>query len=136
MNYPIPDTKVNYETALLAKEQTFDEVCYYHFGSDGVEFPSIKLEGGKNSQWAKCVARPTQAHLQKWLRKRHHIHVYCVVSDKGLPFYDVWVVKGDVRYKSEDDEYVYEESLEVGLQIGLKWIKDVETTKQKKFKTQ
>jgi hypothetical protein len=130
MDYPIP------ETALLAKDQGFNEVCHYHFGSDGVEFPSRTPEGGKNSQWVKCVARPTQAHLQKYLRKRFHIHVYCVISEKGLPFYDVWVVKGGTRYKTEEEEYVYEESLEIGLQIGLKWIEAPELEKQKKFKSQ
>lgn len=136
MEYPIPETRVDYITALLAKEYGFNEVCYYHFGSDGVEFPSRTPEGGKNSQWVKCVARPSQSHLQKWLRKRFHIHVYCVISEKGLPYYDVCVVKGDIRYKSDENEYVYEEALEVGLQVGTKWIEVTEAEKQKKFKSQ
>lgn len=134
MEYPIPETKVSYETALLAKENGFNEVCYHHFGSDGNEFGSRNPEGGKNSQWVKCVARPTQAHLQKWLRKKHHIHVYCVVSDKGLPFYDVYLTNGCIRYKKEDNECVYEESLEEGLQTGLKWIKGFEKEIQETLK--
>ncbi len=122
MEYPIPETKVNYETALLAKEAGFNEVCHHHFGTDGTEFDSRNPEGAKNSKWVKCVARPTQSHLQKWMRKKHRMHVFCVKNDEGLPYYDVCVIKTGINYRSDEPECVYEEALDIGLLVGLKMI--------------
>jgi hypothetical protein len=114
--------KVNFDTALMAKEKGFDEICYYHFGSDGHPFESRNPQGSKNSQWVKCVARPTQAFLQQWLREVHEIDVNPVLKAKGFKFYNVSIVKYNTIDYTEDQNFTFTQALEFGLLKGLKLI--------------
>ena len=71
------------------------------------------------------VSAPSQSLLQKWLREKHNIHVWCELLDRkniyrakvcdnspSLKYYGFW-----------DDKRSYEEALEIGLQEALKLIK-------------
>jgi len=62
---------------------------------------------------------PTQSLLQKWLREVHNIHVVIV----GSPTYSPCVMLNGTNYWRQDDELLYEEALEKGLQEALKLIK-------------
>lgn len=132
----IQESKVNFQTAVLAKELGFDEICYYHFGIDGEEFASRLPDGSKNSNWAKCTARPTLAHLQTWLRENYDIHVFCVGNlGTFLPNYDVIVMHGQTNYHREDADNLYDDALTMGLNKGLRLLKAI-LEKQKSAKTQ
>jgi hypothetical protein len=111
----ISDTLITFETAKLAKEKGFN----ISSRSDGVGM-DIFADGklihtifyNENHIYA-----PTQALLQKWLRKVHKINVYCIPTDEDN---ELW-------YNNIASHYVpfrgtYEEALEVGLQEALKLI--------------
>jgi hypothetical protein len=141
MEKSVQESKVTYETAYLAKELGFDEICYYHFGSDGTEFESRHPTGSKNSQWVKCVARPTQAHLQAWLREIYNIDVE-VSRDSEVHYKneirwistvsnwnDIKIIKTPIAELKHPNHFHYrdnkshKEALEVGLQEALKLLK-------------
>lgn len=131
------ETKVSFETACLAKEKGFDEICHYHFGNDGHPFESRNPLGSKNSQWVKCTARPTLSFLQKWLREVYNIDVD-VSRDVEIHYKDEtrWIVKvsdwNDIQVLKTSiaelkhpnhahyvDYKSFEQALEIGLQKGM-----------------
>lgn len=74
------------------------------------------------------LAAPTQTHLQKWLRKKHNIIVEVLIFDKGFLEIDKFCYQYRVYNNSMDwitglEFKTYEETLEKGLQVGLKLIK-------------
>jgi hypothetical protein len=121
----IEETKVNYQIALLAKELGFNEACYFHFGTDGTEFGSRHPVGVKNTQWVKCVARPTLAHLQQWLIEvcKMVVFVAPVIPDCNEFGFQIYVVDGQVEIDCERFYKTYNEALEKGIEIGLEFIK-------------
>lgn len=120
--------RINLETAKLAKEKGYDESCSSVF-VDG----NPKELGGvqrKNSTYQNQITRPTQSDLQKWLREVHDIHVNpnhsYTISLISLG-YNLSVDSGKYKYSGKfiyGDSY--EEVLELGLQDGLKQIKQDE----------
>lgn len=124
------EQKVSYETAILAKEKGFDELCRDYYDEDK-KVDDLPYFAGDGSGWDKnstcqendhysyeivCMA-PSQSLLQRWLREVHNIHVipYIHVSDT----YRCKIVSTRTGYHGLGD---YESVLEEGLTIGLKII--------------
>jgi hypothetical protein len=118
--------------------------------TQGIEYQSDKnckwdwnLNGGESGMLTKVIpypnnvhgiyhSAPTQSLLQKWLREVHKIHIdikewelinwYFYIKDgRTSPVKNIRI-KIDDNTKWEFDSY--EEALEIGLQEGLKLIKD------------
>lgn len=78
--------------------------------------PTLTME--YRNRWRELIAwAPPQALLQKWLREEHDIHVWC---RHHATYYKWWVNNKSLE---QDDYKSYEEALEIGLQRGLKLIK-------------
>lgn len=121
---------VTFETAKLAKEKGFDELCSFTYSLPHEQKFSIELSKSgllkeykkcKNSEFTICVTVPPQSLLQKWLREEHQISVFTI------PFFDKMKWHTKILY----DEYnidegitcnTFEESLEKGLMEALKKI--------------
>lgn len=135
---------IEFKTAQLAKEKGFLKDCFYHYDKNGeiqenqvshktyvathhlyansYDF-EIERWGGGNKD---CIAAPTQAQLQTWLRNKkilvevrpiddwNHWCYSIFMEDCMLPFFEV---KNNNEYPS------YEEALEAGLYEGLTNIK-------------
>jgi hypothetical protein len=124
---------ITFETAKLAKEKGLCE--YFNKGTeyvsafyseDGINFEETEF------QQEDCIIgdryfRPTQSLLQKWLREVHKIDVFCDCIGSGKYYsviYDNSIKEGNDKVFEQEKETSYEESLEVGLQEGLKLVKD------------
>jgi hypothetical protein len=133
---------ITFETAKTAKEKGFDwessglydEKCIL-----GINHLNYKRLFTNSKEDTYNIAAPTQALLQKWLRKKKEIYIHVAVwrnmdhcdeftsiitkpayikplYDKGNKGLDIMESKA-VAFK-----YTYEEALEAGLQEGLKLI--------------
>lgn len=131
------EQKITYETAKSAKEKGFDTQSNYLYGwvqqdsgKQKIELIERDIKEYTNFKYRKnvdlCISVP-QSQLQTWLRNIHNIHVY--VSHKKFG-----VVSEDGYYyhigKSTSNKYYgkfngYEDALEMGLQEGLKLIKEI-----------
>ena len=134
------DQLINFETAKLAKEKGFDEVCYYlHHPEYGIVDNSKYHKNSKlniGDDKTEYVTAPTQSLLQKWLRESHNLYVesYHDLTPGGerIQYYTNWGfiqqkdIKGNSNVNGSYDEYedwkTYEEALEEGLQKALKLI--------------
>jgi len=129
------DKRVEWETAILAKEKGFDEKCTYWFSTDKYE---EEIEPRSNSEfeteWFKdsypdfsCMA-PTQSLLHFWLREKHGLYVSISVNQFGYGFMYAIIdleqavcikdLTGGVKNRME----TFEICLEKGLQQALKLI--------------
>ena len=62
------NTLISFETAILAKEKGFNEVCLDNYGLDGNLYVKQPIElSPNNSMWNHVISAPTQSELQKWL---------------------------------------------------------------------
>lgn len=116
------EDKVSFETAVLAKQAGFNEICFFHFGLDGVEFASVHQDGRRNSDWAKCIARPTQRLLQKWLADKHRIMVYAIKDEKDTDKFRYEIVEGQKVKFSHNTASDPQQACEKGLQAVLEKI--------------
>lgn len=112
------DKLVEFETAKLAKEVGFDELCSTWFDKNGRSEEYTVL--GKNSQgMIAFYTRPTQSLLQRWLREVHNIIIVIYYED------NTWCTEiSNLPYNFADHDIfggnaTYEEALEVGLAYGL-----------------
>lgn len=130
------EQKVNIETAKLAREKGFDEVCYYIHDPDVGLVSNDKYHRNSkinvnNLDKTDYVTAPNQSLLQKWLRDRPTPIIVTPSTD-----FVSWEV--EVRTPDEDPEVYwgtvgkegrwfnsYEEALEAGLQEALKLIEIV-----------
>ena len=125
---------ISFETAKLAKEKGFDEICLNYFYSDSTSSGNIcesKFEIRNSTEHrfifikVECTA-PTQSLLQKWLRENHGIHINI---DFGLQWgYQLIPVgwygeKFSENFIDGKDWLSYEQALENGLLQALKLIK-------------
>lgn len=117
---------ISFETAKLAKELGYDELCFHYFSMDG-EAKVLREDGMyflSRGQSGRLILRPTQSQLQSWLRDEKHIdcHVLPVrfTGHSEISYY-TYAVKniqpvGKQKYKFE----TWEQALEIGLQEALK----------------
>jgi hypothetical protein len=135
---------IAYETAILAKEKGFDiliqhtvdgknRVYYLESGEISKMIDTNMIENwNDDNKFPLVCSAPTQSLLQRWLREVHNIHVctywdYSYSNERDL-YYTEIRYKDDLGFRV--DKFVkdnnfrsYEESLEIGLQEGLKLIK-------------
>ena len=135
----IKDEFVTFDTAKLAKEKGFDELCKRVFDTEGtfLGFTGVELMRSRNKNSLLhlidtntedfeypnyyCTA-PTQSLLQRWLREVHKIDVIPAIY-KGEYYNWVTVNSKTHRYTDKILFSTYEESLEKGLQQALTLIK-------------
>lgn len=129
------DTLITYETAKLAKEKDFQELCFYYYdenkklrqpylengSSSDTEF-KVELEDlleNFNNKYRITTSASTQSLLQKWLREVHNLHVWCIPNNEPT------IAKGYLSFLNGKFilDSSYEEALEAGLLEALKLIK-------------
>lgn len=139
------DQLVSLETAMLAKEKTFNEICYYFYNDtmhkeamEDCKFHSNKQFEEKYS--SDYITAPTQSLLHRWLREKHNLWVEITLWGDGIGTMCA-IKKADLNDKEEDGsrivrleknvdtgqitrlEFSYEKTLEIGLQEALKLLK-------------
>ncbi len=120
---------ISSETAKLAKEKGFDVVCDYVYDIVADEKNPVITRNQYLSYFGdRFIGGPSQSLLQKWLREVHKIDVFCDCIGSGLYYSVIYDnnVKEDETDKVFEQENTtsYEEALEIGLQEGLKLIKN------------
>jgi len=132
------DELVKIETAKLAKEKGFDEMCtdYYNhegkcdtYGYDGEKERNsglIKIGNSHpgNTHWLTFQMAPTQSLLQRWLREVHNIHIDIISYTKkdDITFcYDYQIIWPDINLEdiTKDEEDKYYDTYEIALEEGL-----------------
>lgn len=110
---------ISFETAKLAKEKGFDEVCSYLYeNSKEIVYTTHKNSGlNKHFDW---YSAPTQSLLQKWLREVHNILVY--VDPRSHHIFQYHIITEDDEIIGSDRLNNWELTLEKGLQEALKLI--------------
>lgn len=135
---------VSFDTAKLAKEKGFDEVCLDTYKLDNktlinkyiIDYEEVVCEDSLKAEFeiknsnineAYAITSPTQALLQKWLREIHGINV---ISNTDITLSWVYSIQSLHPYASYTGVYLfsmyvytkYEDALEVALQEALKLI--------------
>lgn len=65
---------VSFQTAKLAKEKGFDEICSYLYENSKVIIYTTHKNSGLNKHFDWCSA-PTQSLLQKFIRETRGVHI-------------------------------------------------------------
>lgn len=124
---------ITFKTAKLAKEKSFTigtSYCFQEYKDKVVEDYDLDMtyynhREESNYNLYKIIERPTQSLLQRWLREKHKVYVYCL--PKATPHNTiVWYNNFSVRKaKNRGEGYyeTYEEALEEGLFEVLQLIK-------------
>ena len=120
---------VNFKTAKLAKEKGFDLI--YQCG----EISSLYSETGEHHNYhnygmmgsglnENYISAPTQSLLQKWLREKHEMCVWCMPHIFEYTFcFQVFYQQKKATTNHACIQYkTYEEALEAGLQKALEMI--------------
>lgn len=131
------------KTAKLAKKKKFDWNCHLYYGPDGEYYGHPRNVGSNtNSEFPNFIcSAPTQSHLQKWLREKHHLVVEPCFNEslyrrlherahnkKSLNYHWTIITNTDDpehiynKFYSDDTFETYEEALEVGINKALKMI--------------
>ena len=120
----IEEQYISFETAKLAKEKGFNELCNSDYCKGLINYPHADNEY-TNSQISEDgrISRPTQALLAMWLREKYNLHV-------GVGFCANWryiiipiTDKIIANWSTSEKSYsTYEEAMEIGLQEALKLI--------------
>lgn len=134
----IEEKKCKIKTAKLAKKKGFDCKCIdYHI--DGQKRLENRYYFGKSYNYnalLNIISLPTQALLQKWLRKIHNIDIQVIRNKPGYDEYKVEIYKTNLDSNTYYYEVIadetglicwfsdYEEALEKGLLKALKLLKD------------
>lgn len=120
------DTRINFETAKLAKEKGFDIKTKYSWYVPDNSKPIIEKHKPDGLYYLSC---PTQSLLAKWLREEHNIYVSPRESYgfDGTTLEIVCTVNGVFVNHNFKDKPInrfenFEEAYEIGLQEALKLI--------------
>lgn len=121
---------ITFETAKLAKERGFNEICNSCYDINGEMHNGMNH---KNDLGENVYSAPTQSLLQKWVRVKHEIHINLIFDDNTwyieigkftipdfIPDIEISMTEKD---GFKDSINAYEESLELGLTRALKQIK-------------
>lgn len=135
------DQLIEFQTAKLAKEKGFNEVCIDIFSDTGIaqyrynldidniksmrklkeefEITNSELEQiAKDCKITPYIARPSQSLLQRWLREVHKIDVFSI----KLKAVNKYIWEANTNEQREGWYNTYEEALEEGLKAGLNLI--------------
>ena len=123
----IKEQYVSFETAKLAKEKGFNELCNSDYCKGLINYPHADNEY-TNSQISEDgrISRPTQSLLARWLREKHNIHVevgfgYNKKSKYRDYCYSISNLIEDITPKNIYYD-TFEQAMESGLQQALKLI--------------
>jgi hypothetical protein len=113
---------INYKTALLAKEKGLDlKSNYFREQEEGdADFDDDLSNRNELDGYVTII---TQSLLQKWLRDKHKIFIYCI--PKGFEKCDGKKIirwGNNISIRNNKFSSTYEKSLEFGLQEALKTI--------------
>ncbi len=72
-----------------------------------------------------CVACPTLSQAAKWLREKYELHILLDMTRKGTWYYNLNNLKYHCSIFYDDGFVSYESALSAGLEMGLKFIKNV-----------
>ena len=121
------DTLIGYETAFLAKQRGFDEICYTNVWKNECYTHSEFAASNSDYTTIRCSA-PTQSLLQKWLREKYNIFVTVDINAYCNNIYSASVLslssknQGELLLDGFTMYKIYEEALEQGLREALKLI--------------
>lgn len=130
---------VSFEVAKLLKEKGYDEYCegYFHLNTEeATEEECFEMAPGqdfRNRDNRYRVGAPTLYEAQKWLRKKHHIHIVIDFNGYGwyCRIYDI--TSGDFLLQTKGYKDNYVEALNIGILEALKIIRhEKENTKKNK----
>jgi len=119
---------ISFETAKLAKEKGFNEVCKWYITSDTIS------DGNETNDFLRdgYYSAPTQSILQKWLREVHKLQIYVEpvwkdyhrVNTEYIPWVSYTKEEEDNHLPDEEEVYYssYEEALEIALVEALNTI--------------
>lgn len=106
---------ISFETAKLAKEKEFNE-----------KYSDFYIDKRVNGDLTDLPCVP-QSLLQKWLREKHKINIYCIPQFNQIG----WMIKVkeastayELKLAYSEFGNTYEEALEAGLLFALNLIKD------------
>lgn len=139
---------ISYETALLAKEKGYDDLCRLFYDKDGgiCGHPENMGKNSTSNFKSFMCSAPEQFELSKWLREQHGIHLYADwywhESDGYVYTFDLSYVPKEFEdakrrvshvirinsYSAYDAVYdggfdTFEQALEAGLQKALTLIR-------------
>jgi hypothetical protein len=107
---------ITFETAKLAKEKGFNELCTFCYDLESNK--NIAKTNYRNSESrVGNLSAPTQSLLQKYLREKYGIKVYCVPNNHDINRWHVYVDRKPIF-----NDFNYEKVLEKGLYKALKLI--------------
>ena len=122
---------VTFETAVLAKDKGFDEICNDTYISIGILEKGLRL-GNKWKREYTFSTAPTKSFLKDWLRIKKNLHV-SVRCDHGKWYWHIFdsTINGGClkswHYEGDDEKTkkftTYELAMEKALQAALKLIK-------------
>lgn len=120
------DEPITFETAKLAKEKGFNEECRFNVFRGTKDY--ITKEKSINSKLSSTTySQPTQTKLQRWLREVHDIHISLNYEIEGysctIGGYDQ-INHNHVGVELEEQYNTYEQTLEAGILVALKLIKE------------
>jgi hypothetical protein len=123
------DQLITLETAKLAKEKGFDTPTpWYYHPRYGLHTAFWEEDGDDNSnhnsdEWADgYYSAPTQSTLQKWLREKHHLHVFSIREEDDWIFKYCEFSQGNKTREGRVQYATYEQALEAGLLEALRLI--------------
>lgn len=121
---------IQYNTALLAKEVDYDTPTIWHRPLDNklAVYESKKPINWNTANITSWMSSPYQYEVQEWLRTKDIEVEVTRVLDSTRQCYIVSVYYSNTRDVDwSDDSYKdYHVALEIGLQIGLKKLKQLE----------
>jgi hypothetical protein len=142
------DQLITFETAKLAKEKGFKELCFaaFHKNNNGdgyfesgiidqseyFKFPTMS-NGDKiavlQKDYIHTILRPTQSLLQKWLRETHNISIELSSNDLDGFYYEVVIIKENSSHlvlKNRKGNNMFENTISIdystyeeALELGL-----------------
>lgn len=114
---------VTLETARMANEKGFDELCYYSYEGSSLH---KTFKPKKNSDDSTEIAAPTHALLQKWLRENFKIYCQAVINIMTERWgYEIFIMSRgfDITYNDDCDKWdllSYEQAMDYAIYEALK----------------
>ena len=120
----IEEQYVSVETAKLAKEKGFNELCNSDYCKGLINYPHADNEY-TNSQISEDgrISRPTQSLLARWLRENNRISVEYYFEKTSMDWFIAIVMMDEVCHTIYLSGFnTCEEAIEAGLKEALKII--------------
>ena len=124
---------IQFETAKLAKEKSFNLVCNQGYNMSEKYLGNLILNLINKNSDNIVISAPEQSLLQRWLREVHNLHIYVdTTTDFGNMESHRSKYKSSVKVPFKPFKWTtgvyylgdtYEEALEKGLVAALKLIK-------------